>query len=102
MGVAEPAAAQVNDACSVKSRSDAIVIMVCRPGTMPPAMTQAASLACGSKAMCNVWIWDDADKAPTTAPHKDSDLPKAAVQHAVAVWAHDSKSLMSLKRVRPK
>lgn len=103
MTIAPSVLAQSPDSCLVKSRSDALIVMVCRPGTAQEAMTQASRAACGSKtAMCNVWIWDNADKAPATAPLRDSDLPKDSIRHAVAVWANDAQSLMLLKQVVPK
>jgi hypothetical protein len=99
-----PARAQSATAgCEVKSRSDAVVVMVCPASSDADAWRKASIAACGDKPYCNVWIWDDATKAPTSAPARDADMPRSQAGAALAVWANDSKSLLSLKRVaKPK
>lgn len=87
--------------CTVTSRSDAVVIMVCTPKLEQQALRTNGRTACGIKVNCNVWIWDDAAKAPAKAPHTDADLPKDQAAAAVAIWVHDSQSLITLKRAGP-
>ncbi len=84
--------------CEATKRSDAVVIVVCPRGLAQEVWREAGKRACGQSTVCNAWIWDDATKAPATAPAKDSDLPKTATAHAVAVWANDSQSLLVIKR----
>jgi hypothetical protein len=85
--------------CTITSRSDAVVIMVCAPNLEQQALRTNGRSACGIKVNCNVWIWDDAAKAPAKAPNTDADLPKDQAAAAVAIWVHDSQSLITLKRV---
>jgi hypothetical protein len=95
-GLTGPAAGQAAD-CRVKSRSDAVIVMVC-PSTSDAAKWQAqATSACGEKKFCNVWIWNDADIAPAKAPTSDADMPKEAAKRAVAIWANDSSSLIKVR-----
>ena len=47
-----------------------------------------------------MWIWDDAALVPETAPATDAELPKDRTGKAVAVWANDSQSLVSLRKVK--
>ncbi|MEX0730013.1 MAG: hypothetical protein WED00_14925 [Aquisalimonadaceae bacterium] len=89
-----------NEACSVKSRSDAVVIVVCEPGVSEQGLREAGRAACGDNAQCNAWIWDDSAAAPATAPARDADLPKDRSGAAVAVWVNDTGSLLTIKRMR--
>ncbi len=93
------ASAAGGDGCSVKSRSAGVVIMVCASGVDSTGWRMAAQAACGSKQTCNVWIWDDAAKAPGKAPATDAELPKSATAQARAVWANDSQSLLTIRKV---
>jgi hypothetical protein len=96
--VGQTAAATASAECRVKSRSDAVVVMVCPPAASDARWQADAANACREKKFCNVWIWNDADKAPTKAPASDAEMPKEAAKRAVAIWANDSNSLM---KVRP-
>ncbi|CAH1387212.1 conserved exported hypothetical protein [Candidatus Nitrotoga sp. M5] len=95
---ANPAA--TSKQCTVKDRSESLVIMVCPPHFDNTAWKDAGKAACVSALMCNVWIWEDAAKAPNKAPATDSDLPKSHVATAVAIWVNDSESLISLRKVK--
>nr|WP_315430283.1 hypothetical protein [uncultured Albidiferax sp.] len=101
VGYSQPARADnTAGACAVKSRSAAVVVMVCPPRTAPDAFRLAGESACGDKLACNVWVWDDSAKAPDKAPDVDADLPKRQSGTAIAIWVNDSKSLVTLKPVR--
>ncbi|WP_146159988.1 hypothetical protein [Nitrosospira sp. Nsp5] len=86
--------------CTVKDRTEALVILVCAPNLDQETWQNAARAVCGSALMCNAWIWEDPAKAPVKAPATDSDIPKDQAAAAVAIWVHDSKSLISLRRVQ--
>jgi hypothetical protein len=86
--------------CTVKSRSDAVVLLLCPPQADAELWRMAGEAACSTRAACNAWIWDDATKVPDKAPATDAELPKQRTAAAVAVWVNDSKSLMTLKRNR--
>ena len=88
----------ISNQCSVLDKSDAVVIMVCSTKDAE-SLRQAAEEACGLAQLCNVWIWDDETKAPRKAPKTDADIPKINSGKAIAVWANDSKMLMSIKQV---
>lgn len=88
------------DACAVRDRSDTVVVMVCPQDLRADQWREAAERACGIRRMCNVWIWDNAGKAPDKAPAADSDMPRSTAAAAVAVWAHDSRSLLQIRPVR--
>lgn len=86
--------------CSVKSRSEAVVLMHCKANRDDKVWVDAAKAACTAGKVCNVWIWEDLSKMPTTAPRTDAELPKSATGSAAAVWINDSGSLMKLKKVK--
>ncbi len=44
-------------------------------------------------------LWDEAQKAPESAPEVDKDLTEDQARDAVAVWVNDSKQLVLLKEV---
>jgi hypothetical protein len=96
------AAPQVPQSCAVTQRSEAVVLMLCPPAQTEVVWRAAAVKACEGKQRCNVWIWDDAAHVPTTAPATDAELPKAQTAKAVAIWAHDSQSLVSLRKAAKK
>ena len=75
------------------------MVVVCPPGLEREVWHQVGKETCGSLARCNVWIWDDANKAPEKAPENDADLTKAQVKNAVAVWANDTGQMIILRRV---
>jgi len=87
--------------CAVRDRSPAIVVMICTPDAKSAHWRVAAMAACGaSRDRCNVWIWDDAALAPSKAPVLDADMPRDLAGRAVAVWAHDSQSLLEIRKTR--
>lgn len=85
--------------CTVRSQSEAVVVMTCEPRSDQALWRTAAAKACGQRLYCNVWIWDDVSKAPRKAPASDADLPKHVAAQAAAIWAHDTESFVSLRRV---
>jgi hypothetical protein len=99
-GAAEPVTASPASSCAVKTRSDHVVIMVCPPGMNRDDWQSAGKSACEADKRCNVWIWDDAGKAPDAAPATDDVLPKKLTAVAVAVWVNDSRNLIILSRAR--
>ena len=101
LALVQPAAATAaqND-CTVKSRSDAVVLMHCKAGLKDAAWVAAAKAACEPGKPCNVWIWEDPSKIPAAAPKTDTELPKSATGAAVAVWINDIANLITLKKVR--
>ncbi len=96
------AAPQAAQSCAVTQRSEAVVLMLCQPAQTEVIWRAAALKACEGKQRCNVWIWDDAAHLPTMAPTTDAELPKAQTAKAVAIWAHDSQSLVSLRKTAKK
>jgi hypothetical protein len=86
--------------CTVKARSDKVVLMHCKANLEDKALAEAAKAVCEPGKACNVWIWDDLAKMPTAAPKTDAELPKSATGAAVAIWVNDSANLMTLKKVR--
>lgn len=85
--------------CTVKNRSEAIVVVVCQPALDQAVWSKAGRQACGPRTKCNAWIWDDAKKAPDVAPLADANLTAQQSASAVAVWANDSQSLLLIKSV---
>jgi hypothetical protein len=86
--------------CGVRAQGRTVMVLVCAPGLDEKAWREAGEEACGSLTQCNAWIWDDREKAPTEAPETDSDFTKEQVRNAVAVWIHDSRQMMLLRRVK--
>jgi hypothetical protein len=85
--------------CHLTSGSQLVKIVVCSPGLVKEAWQQAGQEACGTQSRCNVWIWDEAKKAPESAPEVDKDLTEDQARDAVAVWVNDSKQLVLLEAV---
>lgn len=94
------AAGPAPQGCTVKSRSDAVVLMHCQANLDEKTWVEAAKAACEPGKACNVWIWDDLSKMPMAAPKTDAELPKSATGAAVAVWINDAGGLMKLKKVK--
>lgn len=86
--------------CSVQARSESVVLMHCPSQLGEKTWIEAAKAACMNNQQCNVWIWDDRNKMPKTAPKTDADLDKKHTAAAVAIWINDSQSMMKLKKVR--
>jgi hypothetical protein len=86
--------------CSVRSQSEAVAVVVCPPGLKEAALGEAGKRACGSRVVCNAWIWDDGSKAPRVAPASDAEIQKAVAASAVAVWANDTQSLLLIRPAR--
>lgn len=87
-------------ACRTVATSNAIAVVVCPASADSSALRQAGITACDGKTPCNAWIWDDAAKAPTSAPLKDSDLPKEQAGSARAIWVADANELIVVRRAR--
>ena len=101
LALAQPLTAVAADSdCTVKSRSNAVVLMHCKAHLDDKVWAAAAKSACEPGKACNVWIWEDLSKIPEKAPKIDTDLPKSATGAAVAVWINDSANLIKLKKVR--
>lgn len=101
LGLAQPSFSQPQKAagdCTIKARSDAVVILVCPAFSKAEVWRRAGEAACETKQVCNAWVWDDSAKAPDKAPKIDSQLSKINSVEAVAIWVNDSKSLMTLKK----
>lgn len=86
--------------CTTQSRSEQVALVLCSPGTDRAGLQAAGEAACQGKGVCNAWIWEDAAKLPPKAPATDQELPKAATGSARAVWVHDSRHLMELRKAR--
>lgn len=85
--------------CSVLSKSETVVIVICGKSTVKEAWRDAGLKACEGKTLCNAWIWDDRTKAPKTAPKTDADMSKAEASSARAIWIHDDQKLVLIREV---
>jgi len=96
-----PAAAQPagKAGCNVSSRNETVVVLVCPKGLQPEAWRDASVASCQDRPRCNVWIWDDAAKAPAKAPATDADMPKANAVAARAIWTHDTQNMILVRQV---
>jgi hypothetical protein len=98
---AEQQAAAPRSACEVRSRSEAVAVLICRADLEEAALVAAGKAACGTRVPCNAWMWDDASKAPEKAPARDADMPKATAAAAVGIWANDTKVFVRVRRAKP-
>lgn len=89
---------QVVADCKLVSRSADVVLMHCTQESDTEVMVAAAKKECGEDARCNVWFWNSDVALPEVAPEKDVGLPKTLTASALAVWANDSASLLTLKK----
>ena len=83
--------------CVDKDDSGTIVVLLCPVDSESEQWRSAAVEICGERTYCNAWIWTNKDIAPSTAPKIDSDFSTDVTKHAVAVWAHDSQSLIKIR-----
>jgi hypothetical protein len=101
LGVCAHGRAQADDSrCTVKDRSDAVALVICRPGSVQAELKAAGQAACQGLSRCNAWIWDDAAKAPKRAPAVDTDMPKSTTGAARAVWIQEAGHLIELRAAR--
>lgn len=85
--------------CNVRSASDNVVVIVCRPGLDPDAWRSAGTAACALDfGACNAWIWNDSAKAPEKAPATDIELSESQVRNAVAIWVSEEQHLVVLRK----
>ena len=86
--------------CEVRSHSQKVAIVVCPAALDANGWRDAGRKACaGSNGVCNAWIWNDGELAPTTAPATDGELDRDVVRNAVAVWVDDSQRLIRITKV---
>lgn len=89
---------QVAANCELVTRSADVVLMHCTQESDSELMVSAAKKECGEDERCNVWFWNSDVVLPEVAPEKDEGLPKSLTSSALAVWANDSASLLTLKK----
>ncbi len=95
-----PDAEKAMSTCKLQSDAEALAVLICEKGWTEKSLRDAGKSVCGARTLCNVWIWDDAAKAPKNSPKKDADIAKTEAAAAAAVWANDSQSLLVLSKVR--
>jgi hypothetical protein len=88
--------------CKLVSSSATVAIVVCNPAAKQTDWRAAGAQACADKPSCNAWIWDDASKAPTVAPLRDTDMPKSQTGAARAIWVKPGDQLVEIGRARQK
>lgn len=88
-------------ACEVRSRSEALAVLVCQPRLDEAALVAAGKSACGTRVQCNAWMWDDASKAPAKAPARDADMQKAVAAAAIGIWANDRQVFVRVRPAKP-
>jgi hypothetical protein len=88
-------------ACQVRSRSEALAVLVCQPKLDEAALVTAGKSACGTRVQCNAWMWDDASKAPAKAPARDAAMPKDAAAAAIGIWTNDAQAFVRIRPARP-
>lgn len=93
----DPALAQ-EPPCSVRDRSDAVAVVVCRAGLTLEEWRQAAEAACADLRACSAWIWEDPDKAPLRAPKLATGFAKSSILSSVAIWDHDSRRMVLIEK----
>ena len=86
--------------CNLKSRSDAVAVVVCKQGLGESAWRDAGKAACEGRNVCNAWIWDDPTKAPLAAPRTDADLHDIHSSRVAAVWVNDMEMLITVRSLR--
>ena len=85
--------------CTIRDSSSAVAIVLCPRGQTQDKLKQAGEVACrGRGDSCSAWIWDDAAKAPRTAPSLATGIAKESVLSSVAIWDHDQKKLMIISK----
>ncbi len=103
---ATPAAAQDSGtaaapdpaACEVRDVNGMITVVVCPPGLNAVGWQAAGRIACADRQPCLAWIWDDAEKAPETAPETSEGLGGEAIVSAVGVWVNDDRQFIPMQQ----
>lgn len=84
--------------CELVRRSEDVVLMHCQEATATETLVEAGKKVCGDDTRCNVWFWNSDVTLPESAPETDVELPKTLTSQALAVWANDSESLLTLRK----
>jgi len=79
--------------CAEVSRHGFVRFLICDPNTRSADWRRAGARVCEGRRVCNVWMWDRAEKAGTSLPMTDAE-----VNSAIAVWIHAQSELMDCKR----
>jgi hypothetical protein len=75
-----------------------ITVVVCPPGLNAVGWQAAGRIACADRQPCLAWIWDNAEKAPATAPETSEGLGGAAIVAAVGVWVNDDRQFIAMEQ----
>jgi len=79
--------------CVEVSQHGFVRFLVCDPKARSADWRRAGVQACKGRRICNVWMWDRADRAGTSLPMTDAE-----VNSAIAVWIHAQTELMDCRR----
>src|SRR5687767_5652910 len=90
-GTQEAAAQQAQQGpCAVRDKQGTVAVVICDPGLGQEQWKQAAEAACANVPGCSAWIWDDASKAPTSAPSLPTGIEQRHVLSSVAIWDNET------------
>jgi len=79
--------------CVEVSQHGFVRFLVCDPEMRSADWRRAGMQTCKGRRVCNVWMWDRAEKAGTSLPMTDAE-----VNSAIAVWIHAQSELMDCRR----
>jgi len=85
-------AVEAQSGCKEVSQHGFVRFLVCDPNARSADWQRAGIQACKGRRMCNVWIWDRAERAGTSLPMTDAE-----VNSAIAVWIHAQSELMDCR-----
>lgn len=79
--------------CREVSQHGFVRFLVCDPHARSADWRRAGMQACKGRRICNVWMWDRAERAGTSLPMTDAEVNSAS-----AVWIHAQSELMDCRR----
>ena len=88
--------ASAESGCLVRDTNELVTVVICPSGLEQGDWQKAGVEACGNRKPCAAWIWDDASKAPEVTPPTPTDLSRAEIVSAVAIWVNETSQLIMI------
>ena len=98
-GVAHDAHAQGDPGCRLRDQRGTVAVVVCPPGLGQDQLRDAGEKACFNITPCSAWMWDDPNKAPSSAPREPLGFAQKDILTTVGIWDNDKKQLWTISKV---
>lgn len=85
--------AQTSNDCVSRNKAGLAAVVICPAGLDRTELREAGIDACDGATICNAWIWDDENKAPSTPPTFSNPMTDDQISSAIAVWMSKPREL---------